>query len=345
MTNRESMSPLKLGFAVLWPAFWTGMPLRLAFAFLLMAMGLITLHETAGLALLLLLMSPVSVGALVILTMGMEVHLGEGAGLAILFLLAIPIDIWALGLVSRTVFLERLRVVPPQSLGLTLWMRLAAAGLVYLPLCWLILGFVTDTAKSVTHSILEAELLKSIPVAERISLELTMWGSVSTVMLVALVFGGFWLAGTIVSRVSAAAEPATESYQGLITRWDLLRVPLDQGLMLTAFTLTGVVLALLFWAALPVSTPHPHEAYEMPASTEKPPIVPAESLANAEQVLGQAEASIEVLEKKAAEEPKGKGKGGKAKAGSKDAPNKAAAPQKEPAGAQASAAPAPNPKP
>ncbi len=38
----------------------------------------------------------------------------------------------------------------------------------------------------------------------------------------------------------------------LVTRWDLMRVPADQGLMLTAMTLGGVVLSMLFWAALPV---------------------------------------------------------------------------------------------
>ena len=36
--------------------------------------------------------------------------------------------------------------------------------------------------------------------------------------------------------------------KGLISRWDLMRVPADQGLMLTAFTAAGAVLSILFWS-------------------------------------------------------------------------------------------------
>ena len=44
----------------------------------------------------------------------------------------------------------------------------------------------------------------------------------------------------------------------------MMRVPADQGLMLTAFTPGGVVLVMLFWASLPVTTPHPHECCKNP---------------------------------------------------------------------------------
>ena len=128
-----------------------------------------------------LLASPVTVFALPTITLGLDSHIGEGAGIALLFLLAIPIDIWALGVVGRTFFLERLRREPPDGLGLTLWWKCALVGAIYVadPLggCQ---SAITEAAISAAHSMFETDFLKGIPVAERISIELTLWGTVAT---------------------------------------------------------------------------------------------------------------------------------------------------------------------
>jgi hypothetical protein len=124
----DQMSPTKLGFGILWPAFWTGLPIKLALAVLFLAFGIVHFETRIALAFLMLLASPVSVFALPTITLGLESHIGEGAGIALLFLLAIPIDIWALGIAGRTVFLERLRREPPDGLGLTLWWKCALVG-------------------------------------------------------------------------------------------------------------------------------------------------------------------------------------------------------------------------
>ncbi|WP_455389725.1 hypothetical protein, partial [Petrachloros mirabilis] len=257
--ERESMSPTKIGLGVLWPAFWTGLPFKMAFVLVFLAMGMMHFEGRIGLAFLMLLASPVTVFALPIISMGLESHIGEGVGIALLFLICIPIDIWAMGVVSRTFFLEKFRKEPPDSLGLTLWWKSALVGAIFLPVLWLIVGTVTSTAIEMAHSLMEMEMLKGIPVAERISIELTIWGSVASAVLITLLLIGVSLVGRIIRSTASASAPITDSYQGVVTRWDLMRVPADQGLMLTALTGTGVVLSLLFWAALPVSTPHPHE--------------------------------------------------------------------------------------
>ncbi len=103
--ERESMSPTKIGLGVLWPTFWTGLPLKLAFVLVFLAMGLMHFEGRIGLAFLMVLASPVTIFALPTISLGLESHIGEGAGIALLFLLSIPIDIWAFGVVSRTFFI------------------------------------------------------------------------------------------------------------------------------------------------------------------------------------------------------------------------------------------------
>ena len=146
--ERESMSPTKIGFGVLWPAFWTGLPIKLAFVLVFLAMDMMHFEGKIGLAFLMLLASPVTIFALPIISMGLESHIGEGAGIALLFLLAIPIDIWALGLVGRSYFLEKFRKEPPDGLGLTLWWKCALVGAIFLPIVWYIVDIVTSTAIS-----------------------------------------------------------------------------------------------------------------------------------------------------------------------------------------------------
>ena len=311
--ERESLSPTKIGLGVLWPAFWTALPIKLAFAVVFMAMDLMHFENRLGVAFLMLLASPVSVFALPIISLGLESHIGEGAGIAILFLLAIPIDIWALGVVGRTYFLEKFRKEPPDGLAVALWWKCAVVGAIFLPLIWFIVGTVTSAAITMAHELFDMELFKGIPVAERIGIELSLWGSVSSIVLIVLLLIGVSLIGRMIRSTADAARPVSDSYQHVVTRWDLMRVPADQGLMLTALTLGGVVLSMLFWAALPVTTPHPHECCKKPEVKAVPPFKPIDTLNKDEKLIAQLEGQIEALEKKAeAEKDKDKGKGKKA---------------------------------
>ncbi len=318
------MSSFKLGLSILWPACWTALPIKMAFALLLLAMGSIHLETKLGITFLMLLMSPVSVFAFFVISLGVGFHFGEGGGLPILFLISIPVDIWALNLVARTVFLERLRLEPPDGLGFSLWTRFAMAGALYLPLLWLIEGGVTDLARSITQSILDMEVLKHLPVAERIGLDFTAWGSVSLVVLLVLTYIGFSILGKLVGGPASTARQAGDTYQELISRWDMIRVPADQSLMLTAFTGAGAVLSILFWTVLPVSTPHPHECCKPPDTKAVAPFDAQKSLTKDEKTFKDAELKIAALEQKAAEEEKDKAKGGKDKdkTGAKENPVK-----------------------
>lgn len=315
----DSLSPTKIGLGILWSAFWTALPIKLAFAIVFMAMDLMHLENRLGLAFLMLLASPVTVFALPIISMGLESHIGEGAGIAILFLLAIPVDIWALGLVGRTYFLEKFRKEPPDGLGLTLWWKSAVVGAIVLPIIWFLVSTVTSTAISMAHSLLEMEIFKGIPVAERISVELTLWGSVSAIVLLVLLLIGVSLVGRIIRGTAEAARPVAENYQSIVTRWDLMRVPADQGLTLTALTLGGVALSVLFWASLPVTTPHPHECCKKPDVKAEPPFKPVEALNKDEKMMAQLELQVSALEKQMAQAEKDKGKG-KPKAAKEAAP-------------------------
>lgn len=325
MSDERDLSPTKIGLGVLWPAFWTGLPIKLAFVLVFFAMDLMHFENQLGLGFLMLLASPVTVFAVPIITMGLESHIGEGVGIAFLFLLSIPIDIWALGLVGRTYFLEKFRKEPPEGLGVTLWWKSAVVGAVFLPLVWFIVGTVTSTAISMAHSLMELEFLKGVPVAERISLELSLWGSVSTGVLIVLLLIGVSLVGRIIRSTAEAARPVSDNYQNVVKRWDLMRVPADQSLMLTSLTLGGVVLSMLFWAALPVTTPHPHECCKKPDVKAQAPFKPLETLNKDEKMIAQLEVQIDALEKQKAEAEKDKGKG--KKAGSEAA---APAPKKKP---------------
>jgi hypothetical protein len=266
------MSSAKLGLAVAWPAFWTGAPIKIVWGLLLLAMGQ---------------------------------HPWELPGLAFLLLLSVPVDIWAVGLVGRTVFLERLGLQPPASLGLTLWWQGSALYAAYGSLACFLERRTIDTSKAIAAKIMNLEWLKTVPVAERISIELVLWGSVSAVVLLALALGGLFLFGKLVRRQADAAGPISAPYEARVSQWDLLRVPADQPLMLTVFTATGVMLVLLLWAFMPVTTPHPHESYSENAKKVPPALRPTEALQKAERVLTQAEASVRALEEKA---KKSKGK-------------------------------------
>lgn len=317
MTDQETTSPVKLALKLLWFTFWTGFPIKLAFALVFLAMGIINFEARIGLGFLMVLASPVTVFALPILMIGLDSHIGEGVGIGLLFLLCIPIDIWAYGVVARTYFLDRLRLEPPDGIGLSLWIKTAIIGALYLPILWLVVGITTETGISAAHSLFETEMLKWVPIAERIGIELTLWGTVSTAVLLIMLLIGLSIIGRVIRSATTGVQPAQENYQRRVMRWDLMRVPADQGLMLTAFAGTGVVLSLLFWSALPVTTPHPHECCKKPEVKAQPPYKPLDALNKDEKLITQLTAQLDVLEKKKAEEEaqgknKGKGKAGKA---------------------------------
>lgn len=316
--ERESMSPTKIGFGILWPACWTAIPIKAVIAVLFMTMGLVHFEGRFGLAFLMLLASPVTVFAAPIIMAIFETHFGEGIGLPLIFGASIPIDIWALGVVGQTFFLERLRKEPPHDgLGFAIWWRAALIGTFFLPLLWWIVSHVTEIAISASHSMAEMESMRHIfdtglPVAERIGLELTIWGSISTAVLMVLAVIGVSILGQIIRRMAENARPASENYQGLVTRWDLMRVPTDQGLLLASVTGIGVVLSLMFWTILPVTTPHPHECCKKPEVQAEPVFKPIESLNKNEQRIASLAAQVEAMERQKAEtkgqKEKGKGK-------------------------------------
>jgi len=312
--ERESLSPTKIGFSILWSACWSGIPIKAVFAVLAMTMGLVHFEGRFGLAFLMLFASPVTVFAAPVIMEIFDTHFGEGIGLPLIFGASIPVDIWALGVVGQTFFLERLRKEPPHDgLGFAIWWRAALIGTFFLPVLWWVVSNVTDIAITASHSMAEMESMRHIfdtglPVAERIGLELTIWGTISTTVLVVLAVIGISILGQIIRRMAENARPASETYQGLITRWDLMRVPADQGLMLTVLTGLGVVLSLSFWLLLPVTTPHPHDCCKKPEVQVEPPYKPAETLNKNTQRVASLAAQVEALEKQKAD-TKGKGKG------------------------------------
>lgn len=253
------MSNTKLGLLVFWPTFWTGFPIKMVVALLLLAA---------------------------------HMHPWEGAGLFLLLLVSIPVDIWALGLCARTVFIDRLKVDPKPGIGLHLWVRWAVFSALAIPIIMFVVSTVTATAQSVVSSIIESikENIFVIPVAEQISLELVMWGSVATVALILCLLGWLYGLGWLAQPFVKNAKPVIGSAGDQANFWDSLRIPTDQPLLLTAFTGVGVVLVFLFWVLLPSTTPHPHEEYVYTFEKKEKVIVePKKILMEAEQVLANAE--------------------------------------------------------
>jgi hypothetical protein len=324
------MSPTQIGFGILWPACWTGIPIKAVFAVMIMTMGLVHFEGRLGLAFLMVFASPATIFAAPILMAMYGTHFGEGIGLPFIFALSIPVDIWALGVVGQTFFLERLRKDPPHDgLGFAIWWRTAVIGTFFLPLLWWVVSHVTDIAISASRSISDMESLRhlfntGLPVAERIGLELTIWGTISFAVLMVLAAIGISILGQLIRRMAESARPAAENYQGLITRWDLMRVPTDQGLMMASLAGIGVALSVAFWALLPVTTPHPHECCKQPEVAAEPVFKPAESLSKTTGRLAQLVAQVEAMEQQKAEAKDQNGKG-KEKAGGgavSDAPAK-----------------------
>jgi hypothetical protein len=216
------MSNIKLGLLIFWPTFWTGFPIKLVFALLLLA----------G-----------------------HMHPWEGTGFFLLLLVSIPIDIWALGLCARTVFIDRLKVDPQPGLGPNLWIRWAVFSAIALPV------ITKSVTSSIVHSFKEG-LYPALGVAEQITLELVMWGTVATGVLILCLLGWLYGLGWLTQSFVKNAKSLDGTEEDRANFWDCLRIPADQPLLLTAFTGAGVVLVFVFWALLPSTTPHPHEEYE-----------------------------------------------------------------------------------
>lgn len=275
----SSVSPIKLGLAVWWPAFWTGIPIKIVIALLLLGAGL---------------------------------HPWEMPGLGFLLLLSIPVDIWAYGIVARTVFLERFRTRPPEGLGLTLWWQATLLTVVYGTLGYYVVGFAKEVAKAVTAWAME--FLKAVPIAEKISIELVMWGAPTTIVLIIVILVGLSLFGRLVKRQIAVGRPTDASYEALVREWDLSRVPADQPLLFAAVVGVGAVLVFLLWGLMPVTTPHVHELYKKPEVKVAPPFKPLDALNKTDKLLAKADEALKVLEAKAEadakEQEKAKTKGG-----------------------------------
>ena len=262
----SNVSAIKLGLLVAWPAFWIGVPIKLVISLLLLAMGM---------------------------------HPWEMPGLAFLLLLSIPIDIWALNLSTKTVFLERLRMKAPDSAGLTIWWQAMLLNAIYLPILYVVGGGAVSISKSIAVWILE--FFKEIPVAERISIELVLWGTPATIALLILILAWLYFFGRIVKRQAAMAVSGDTAFSSVVRQWDLLRVPADQPLVLTAVTAVGVCLVLLLWAFMPVTTPDPHES-EKKEAAKTPIFKPTDALQKTEKIIAKAEAAVQSLEEKAATE-------------------------------------------
>lgn len=315
--ERESMSPTKIGYGILWSACWTGIPIKAVFLMLAMTMGLVYFEGRFGLAVLMLLASPVTVFAAPIIMEVFDAHFGEGIGLPLILGASIPVDIWALGVVGRTYFLERLRKEPPHNgLGFAIWWRAALIGAFFLPLLWWTVSNVTAIAITASHSMAEMESLRhlfdtGLPVAERIGLELTIWGTISFSVLMVSAVIGVSILGQLIRRMAEEAHPVSENFQGLVTRWDLMRVPVDPAVLLGSLAGVGVLLSLVFWAILPVTTPHPHDCCKKPEVAVEPVFRPVESLNKTTGRLAQLAAQVEAMEQQQADaKDKGKEKAG-----------------------------------
>ncbi|MDA0738539.1 MAG: hypothetical protein O2999_07765 [Nitrospirae bacterium] len=237
---------------------------------------------------------------IVLLLLAAHIHPWEGIGLEALLFLSIPIDIWALGLCARTVFLERLSIDSPKGMGLRLWAQWALFSAIYLPLLYFVVGGAKALAKSATHATVQfvEESFMVIPVAEKITIELLMWATPTTLVLIAMLYGWMFGLGTLAQRQVRASTAVNGSFQDIVYQWDAIRIPKDQPLLLTAFMGAGVVVVFLFWNLIPVSTHHPHEEYQfIDIKKVEKKIVPKEAIKTAENVLARAEATIKELEK------------------------------------------------
>src|SRR5207244_13454649 len=119
-TDVANVSSIKLAWTLCWAAFWTGFPLKLIVAVLLLAM---------------------------------QVPPWEGAGLTALLIVSIPVDLWALGLTARTYFLERYGLELEGSIGLALWWQGAVIGIAFVAAAYFTVPAAVPGAKRLASGI------------------------------------------------------------------------------------------------------------------------------------------------------------------------------------------------
>jgi len=276
----ESISPIKLAWAVSWSAFWTGLPFKLIIALLLLA----------G-----------------------QVPPWEGAGLVTLLVVSVPIDMWAVGLTARTVFLERLGMDVRGPVGVSLWWQGAVLGALVLGSGYYAVGTTVAVGQKIAAAMIA--LIKTVyptlPIAEQITLELLLWAIPTAIVVLVVVLMWLMLFGWRVKRfVATAGQISAASFSDRVRQWDYARVPADPTLVLVSFAGIMVTLTVVFWVLLPVTTPTPHPDYPLPQTAKATkPVKPEELIKKTETTLEKAEAVLAALEKeKRKETKKGKGK-------------------------------------
>jgi hypothetical protein len=283
-TDVANVSSIKVAWALCWAAFWTGLPLKLVAAVLLLAM---------------------------------QAPPWEGAGLVALLVVSIPIDLWALGLTARTYFLERHGLELEGAIGLALWWQGAVIGGAFLVAAYFALPATVLVGKQIAASIIGGikKVFPGFSIAEQITLELLLWSiPVAAVLgilaLIALKIYGWRIKATVKSAGRPTAAPLAER----VRRWDYARIPRDPGLVLTSFAGVIVLLTIVFWLFLPVTTPHPSEDYKVQVKKPVKHLKPEDMLKQTEMSLAKADAVLHSLEqekgkeKKQAKKPEQKGK-------------------------------------
>ena len=274
-----AISSIKLAWALSWAAFWTGFPFKVIVALLLLAA---------------------------------QIHPWEDAGLIALLALSVPIDIWAVGLTARTFFLERMGMEIRGPVGITLWWQGAALGVIALGAAYYAVGTTVAVCQKVAAAVFDAvKKVVPIPIAEQITIELLMWSIPAAIVLVVCLLIWLKLFGWRIKRfVVAAGQTSSAGLQERVREWDAWRVPADSVLMLVSFTGVAVLLTVVFWVLLPVTTPHRHPDYPPPPTeTVKKKVKPEELLKKTETTLVKAGAVLELLEKDKAKEKKPAAKG------------------------------------
>jgi hypothetical protein len=275
----DSVSSIKLAWAVSWSAFWTGFPFKLIVALLLLA----------G-----------------------QVHPWEGGGLVALLVVSVPIDMWAVGLTARTVFLERLGMEVRGPVGVSLWWQGAVLGALVLGGGYYAVGTTVAVGQKVAAAMIA--LIKTVypglPIAEQITLELLLWTIPTAIVLLVLVLLWLKLFGWRVKRfLMTSGQTSAASFVDRVRQWDYARVPADPTLVLVSFAGVIVTLTVVFWVLLPVTTPHPHPDYPLPEVEKvKKPVKPEDLIKRTEATLEKAEAVLTALEKEQSKKTK-KGKG------------------------------------
>jgi hypothetical protein len=203
-------------------------------------------------------------------------------------------------LTARTVFLERLGVEVKGPVGPVLWWQGAALGAGMLAIAYYVVGGVVSIGQQAAAAIIG--LLKMVypelPIAEQITLELLLWSVPAAIVSLVLLVVWLKLFGWRIRRfVVTYGTASSASYQERVHRWDDSRIPPDPALVLGSLGGVAVVLTVLFWLFLPVTTPHPHENYPQPeARTPHKSVKPEEVLKQTETTLAQAEAILQALE-------------------------------------------------